>query len=102
MSGQTERLWCTACGTVTRDMNCDCNQYGQSPRVPNFVNYADAMQETAHEQSQQIDALVQAMTSARRLIGAINDTASAPVKESNINTAWHVLDDALASIKERA
>jgi hypothetical protein len=48
------------------------------------------------------DLLVQAMTSAKRLIGAVNDTATAAVKESNINMAWHILDDALASIKERA
>ena len=48
------------------------------------------------------DRLVQAVTSAKRLIGAINDTASEAVKESNINTAWHILDDALASIKEKS
>ena len=48
------------------------------------------------------DQLVRAVTSAKRLIGAINDTASAAIKESNINTAWHILDDALATLKDRS
>ena len=56
-----ERLWCTACGTVTRDQVCDCNRWfdkgHEMYRDPQFVNYADAMQETAHEQAQEIDKL---------------------------------------------
>jgi hypothetical protein len=36
-----------------------------------------------------------AMETSRTLIGAINDTAPPAVKESNINQAWHVLDDNL-------
>lgn len=39
-----ERLWCTACGTVTRDRVCDCNDYPEGHemrREPHFVNYAD-------------------------------------------------------------
>ena len=61
----TERLWCSACGTVTRDMRCDCNRWPdghEMKREPHFVNYADAMQETAREQAQQIDALMKALT----------------------------------------
>jgi len=55
-----ERLWCSACGTVTRDMLCDCNRWPdghEMKREPHFVNYADTMQETAHEQAQQIAKL---------------------------------------------
>jgi hypothetical protein len=37
----TERMWCLACGTVTRTGICDCNRYGQTECKPNFVNYAD-------------------------------------------------------------
>ena len=61
----TERLWCSACGTVTRDMLCDCNRWPdghEMKREPHFVNYADVMQETAREQAQQIDALMKALT----------------------------------------
>lgn len=39
-----ERLWCTACGAVTRDRICDCNDYPEGHemrREPHFVNYAD-------------------------------------------------------------
>jgi hypothetical protein len=57
-----ERLWCKACGTVTRDQTCDCNRWhNEMSREPNFVNYADAMQETAHEQAQRIEALEAAL-----------------------------------------
>jgi len=38
-----ERLWCSACGTVTRDMRCDCNRWPdghEMKREPHFVNYA--------------------------------------------------------------
>ena len=56
----SERLWCMACGTVTRDMRCDCNQWPDGHEMmgtPNFVNYADEMQKTAHEQAQEIERL---------------------------------------------
>lgn len=39
-----ERLWCTACGTVTRNKICDCNCYGvghEMYREPNFVKYTE-------------------------------------------------------------
>ena len=55
-----ERLWCTACGTVTGNMICDCNRWPdghEMKREPNFVNYADEMQKTAHEQAQEIERL---------------------------------------------
>lgn len=59
-----ERMWCTACGTVTSDQFCDCNRYGvghEMYREPNFVNYADAMQEAAHEQAQRVAVLERAL-----------------------------------------
>lgn len=61
----TERMWCQACGSVTRDLVCDCNRYGaghEMHREPNFVNYADAMQEAAHEQAQRVCVLEKALT----------------------------------------
>jgi len=42
---------------------------------------------------QRIEALVKAMETAKQLVGAVNDTAPPAVKESNINAAWHILDD---------
>jgi hypothetical protein len=44
------------------------------------------------------DLLIKAMEAAKRLIGAINDTAPPTVKESNINMAWHILDGSLRAI----
>lgn len=66
----TERMWCTACGTVTRDFICDCNTYGvghEMYREPNLVNYADAMQEAAHEQSQRVSVLEEALAPFAKL-----------------------------------
>ena len=84
-----ERLWCTACGTVTRDMlcDCDCNRWpdGHDLKLePNFVNYADAMQETAHKQAQQIEVLVKSLAD---ILDASNDP-------------YEVARAALASLKE--
>ena len=39
--------------------------------------------------------LQKAMETAKVLIGAINDRATPAVRESNINMAWHILDDNL-------
>jgi len=42
----TERLWCTACGTVTRDMICDCNRWPdghEMKREPHFITYEGEM-----------------------------------------------------------
>src|SRR6266581_5243162 len=42
----TERLWCTACGTVTRDMICDCNRWPdghEMKREPHFITYEGKM-----------------------------------------------------------
>ena len=62
LEAERERLWCTACGTVTRDRVCDCNrEHNEMSREPHFVNYADAMQEAAHEQAQRIEALEAAL-----------------------------------------
>jgi LmbE family N-acetylglucosaminyl deacetylase len=90
-----ERLWCTACGTVTRDQTCDCNRWqNEMSREPQFVNYADAMQETAHEQSQQIDALVKAMEKVR--------SYNVDIAAGRINYRPHdhiqVIDEALAAV----
>src|SRR5258708_4881907 len=66
-----ERLWCLSCGTVTRDMLCDCNRWPDDHDLklePNFVNYADEMQKTAHEQAQQIEALVNALIEAEHFM----------------------------------
>jgi hypothetical protein len=41
------------------------------------------------------ERLIAAMRVAKELIGARNDTAPEAVKASNINQAWHVLDDNL-------
>ncbi len=55
-----ERLWCTACGTVTRDLICDCNIWqNDASREPQFVNYADAMQKEARELIQEVHRLRQ-------------------------------------------
>jgi len=42
------------------------------------------------------------MEAAMRLTGAINDTAPPAVKESNINMAWHILDQNLKAIRPPA
>jgi len=69
-----ERLWCTACGTVTRDHICDCNRWSTDmQRQPHFVNYADEMQKTAHEQAQEIERL-------REFVGWIDTWISNPAR----------------------
>jgi hypothetical protein len=51
-------------------------------------------------QRKEIERLRAAMTTARALIGAINDHAPAAVKASNTNQAWHVLNDNLRSCEQ--
>lgn len=46
-------------------------------------------------QAKKIEQLQLAMTRARRLIGGMNDNAPQDVKQSNINLAWHILDNHL-------
>jgi hypothetical protein len=46
----------------------------------------------------ELTRLRDAMEVAKTLIGAINDTAPEAVKASNINQAWHVLDDNLRPV----
>jgi hypothetical protein len=56
----TERLWCTACGTVTRSNICDCNNWPEGHemrREPNFVNYADQNLKSAKQLADRIDEL---------------------------------------------
>lgn len=38
---ERERLWCKACGTVSRDDTCDCTRMGTGTR--RAENYADAL-----------------------------------------------------------
>lgn len=51
-----ERMWCKACGTVTRDRQCDCTKFSDQD-TQSLVNYADAMQEAAHEEAQENERL---------------------------------------------
>jgi hypothetical protein len=67
-----ERQWCTACGTVSGDGVCDCNRYGQD-RQPQFVNYADAMQEDARKLALENARLVSLVESAVASFRAIQD-----------------------------
>lgn len=40
---ERERMWCQACGTVTRNHECDCTQFGTNSGTQNLVNYADSL-----------------------------------------------------------
>lgn len=51
-----ERMWCKACGTVTRDRQCDCTKFSDQD-TQSLVNYADAMQKSAHEEAQENERL---------------------------------------------
>jgi hypothetical protein len=90
-----ERLWCTACGTVTRDSICDCNRWhNEMSREPHFVNYADAMQEAAHERAQQIEALVEALHGL--IIGApceVNEKGAGGFMLARLSDAKKVLGE---------
>src|ERR1700761_6938336 len=69
-----ERLWCKACGTVTRRKVCDCNEYGvghEMYREPNFVNYADSLAEDAHKLSNDLVVAVATSAEALRIIEAL-------------------------------
>lgn len=102
--GMTERLWCTACGTVTRDMICDCNRWNHKPhRDPQFVNYADAMQETAHKQAQQIDILVKALEECAIRCRYDGDLFHDQGNEMRRDASWRAADMATAalSLQER-
>lgn len=55
-----ERMWCSACGTVTRDRQCDCTKFSDQD-TQSLVNYADAMQEAAHEEAQENERLLAAL-----------------------------------------
>lgn len=73
-----ERLWCTACGTVTRDQTCDCNRWdNEMSREPHFVNYADAMQEAAHEQAQELAEAVKLLHDLLGLVPGSGEAAFA-------------------------
>jgi hypothetical protein len=65
-----ERLWCRTCGTVTRDRTCDCTEYHKvgSSLIPDFVNYADAMQEAAHAEAQKVAQLKAQVTELEKEI----------------------------------
>lgn len=90
-----ERLWCLACGTVTRDQRCDCNRYGadhEMYRKPNFVNFADEMRKTAVEQAAQIDALVSALEDSRSFMVEMRKRHG----DSGVGILIKAADDALA------
>ena len=64
-------MWCTACGTVTRDGVCDCNRYGQD-RKPSFVNYADQNHKDLLEECDRAEALeARALAAEARLAEAM-------------------------------
>jgi len=48
-----------------------------------------------HEAAERIEQLQLAIKNARDLIGAVNDQLPPAMKESNINLAWHILDNHL-------
>jgi hypothetical protein len=89
----SERFWCTACGTVTRDMVCDCNRYGRTDCKPNFVNYADAMQEEAFKLAAQVNTLRAALSQ----FVAVCDTAPPTSLMTEIGIACAAARSALAS-----
>jgi hypothetical protein len=66
-------------------------------------DYFDGVSENMNSQAE-IDRLRaenrrlrEAMRVAKELIGTLNDIAPASVKASNINQAWHVLNDNLSA-----
>ena len=88
-----ERLWCLACGTVTGNMVCDCNGWPdghEMKREPNFVNYADEMQKTAHEQAQEIERLRGELERARGLLTLTLHTEA----HSQAESAWQDISTA--------
>jgi hypothetical protein len=57
--------------------------------LPDFGEVADVM-----------EALCEALETAKVLIGAKNDTLSESARQSNINEAWHVLNKAISKALE--
>ena len=73
LEAERERLWCTACGTVTRDKICDCNRWhNEMSREPHFVNYAD-------ERASGIEALEAAL---RKITDLIDSEADDPLNDA--------------------
>ena len=91
-----ERLWCLACGTVTGNMVCDCNGWPdghEMKREPNFVNYADEMQKTAHEQAQEIERLRGELERARGLLTlTLHTEAHSQADSASIREAHEAFD----------
>ena len=57
LTAERERMWCKACGTVTRDGTCDCTKFPEYADRQQLVNYADAMAEDARELAVECDRL---------------------------------------------
>lgn len=70
------------------------SRHVESPDFDRMAEDRQIAKEVAADRAEIVRQRV-AMETARNLIGAINDMASAAVKASNINMAWHVLDDNL-------
>jgi len=55
----------------------------------------DPILREARQDRDEIKRLRAAMETARTLIGALNDSVPSTVRASNINQAWHILNDNL-------
>lgn len=97
LEGNQERVWCTACGTVTRDKECDCTIHELSCGEPNFVNYADAMRKeasAAHASATRLQQELDAMNDNHRVMARqMADLGRALIK------AEQDRDEAIAALK---
>lgn len=75
-----ERMWCKACGMVTRDRQCDCTKCSDQD-TQSLVNYADAMQKSAHEEAQENE----------RLLGAIKGVEIALARDGDVDAAMKII-----------
>src|SRR5580765_812863 len=56
LRAERERMWCSACGTVTRDDQCDCTRYTDTG-TQKLVNYSDTLQADIQELSAENERL---------------------------------------------
>lgn len=94
LKADRERLWCTACGTVTRDQICDCNRWphmAEAGHKPNFVNYTDAMATDARLAMLDVARLQQERDEAIAALKPFVDVA-----EEMLSRGWDASNVALA------
>lgn len=56
-----ERMWCLACGTLTRTGRCDCTKFPETVHKQKLINYADEMNDQLRKAEARVGVLERAL-----------------------------------------